>query len=596
MARRLPPIVPNLLLSLVVTVVFLGGLEGFFRWREHRVRRPPVADYIWDWQQKWDDDFYTIRSDVNGWPPWEEYNADGVRDRSHPVERPDGVRRLVFLGDSVTLGDQILPEEAFPQQLQSRLDERGWPVEVFSVALWGWSTRQERHAYDALVRKYRPDAVVLAVCLNDIPELQNNLVRPPRWLTRLHKESALVRGVVNAQGREIQRVEQMFAEPDAARVREAFTRFFDEVRTLRREVEGDGATFAVIVFPFRFQMGSGAPAPVVQQRIAAFCAAERLRCLDLQPALSGLREAAFVDYDHLNPAGSGAAADALLVSGLVPASTPYPDVLRRVGAPDTVPALEHALQDGGADERAAAAWALGVRGAAAASAVAPLASALGDPDPAVRREAARALGGVGPAARTAREALLRALDDARQPVRWAAARALFDIGVAAEDVPRLAALVRHPDAYVRGFAAFALGNLGPAAKPAVPALAEALALPDAYARAGPAAALAQIGADAAAAVPALVQGLADPDGDRRWKAARTLGRIGPAAREAVPALVRSLSDPNERARAYAARSLARIGVADESVMAALEHAASKDADETARGEARQALRELRRGE
>src|SRR5262245_10707559 len=95
----------NVVLSLAVFAGLLGAVEGVCRLLEKP--RPPVADYIWDWQRKWDGDFYTMRSDANGWPPWEEFNADGLRDRTHAPEKPEGVRRLVFLGDSVTLGDQI---------------------------------------------------------------------------------------------------------------------------------------------------------------------------------------------------------------------------------------------------------------------------------------------------------------------------------------------------------------------------------------------------------------------------------------------------------------------------------------------------------
>ena len=130
-----------------------------------------------------------------------------------------------------------------------------------NVGLWGWSTRQERMAYERIVRRYRPDQVLLAVCLNDIPELQNNLARPPALLAALFKGSALVRRVMNAPGREIQNVEQLFTDKDTPRVREAFARFFDEVRALRDEVGKDGATFALAVFPFRFQVAPGAPRP-----------------------------------------------------------------------------------------------------------------------------------------------------------------------------------------------------------------------------------------------------------------------------------------------------------------------------------------------
>ena len=225
------------------------------------------------------------------------------------------MRRVAVLGDSVTLGDGLRPEQAYPQQLEARFAAEGRPVEVMSVALWGWSTRQERIAWERIARGYRPDAAVLAVCLNDIPELFNNLSRPPRWLAALHARSALVRVALNAEGREIDNVERLFSEPRSARVERAMSGFFDEVRALRREVEADGAAFALIVFPFRFQVTTGAPQPVVQERLAAFCREEGLRCLDLLPALAPLGGAAFEDYDHLSPAGSARTAEAIVGRG-----------------------------------------------------------------------------------------------------------------------------------------------------------------------------------------------------------------------------------------------------------------------------------------
>src|SRR6185295_12205736 len=168
----------NLLLSLAVCAVFLGGLEGTCRFLEQRKPPAAVADYIWDWEKRWDGDFYTVTSDAVGWPPHEEFNADGLRDRAHPEQKAEGWRRVVCLGDSVTMGAGIEPQQAFPQTLQGLLDGAGRRVEVFNVALWGWSTRQEAIAYRTIARRYAPDAVVVVVCLNDIPELQNNLTRP----------------------------------------------------------------------------------------------------------------------------------------------------------------------------------------------------------------------------------------------------------------------------------------------------------------------------------------------------------------------------------------------------------------------------------
>jgi vesicle coat complex subunit len=83
----------------------------------------------------------------------------------------------------------------------------------------------------------------------------------------------------------------------------------------------------------------------------------------------------------------------------------------------------------------------------------------------------------------------------------------------------------------------ALGDIRPAA---VPALIQILADPeaDSYVKSNAAYALGNIGPAAAEAVPALIQILTDPDPNRYVKgcAAEVLGQIGPAAGEAVPAL------------------------------------------------------------
>ncbi|HET9314902.1 MAG TPA: HEAT repeat domain-containing protein, partial [Vicinamibacteria bacterium] len=518
----------NLLLSLAV---FAGlGILIEVACRLVEKPRPEVADYIWDWQRKWEGDFYTMRSVANGWPPWEEFNADGLRDRTHAPEKPEGVRRLVFLGDSVTLGDQLEANQAYPRVLDAELQADGHPVEVFTVALWGWSTRQERIAYQRIARRYGPDQVVLAVCLNDIPELQNNRSRPPRLLAALHDRSALVRRLVNASAREIGSVEELFASPEPEKVRAGFERFFAEVRSVRDDATRDGADFVLVVFPFRFQVAPGAPPARAQRRIAEFCEGERMRCLDLLDTLRPAGEAAFVDYDHLSVDGARLVAHALRGSGALaigsgarerlaaacggscPATQAWLDG-RGEGAAARGELLRLLDRDDG-DARIAAAWALGrlLDGAA----VPGLARLLDDRRESVRRAGARSLGAMGDRARPAAPALFARLDDPRQGVRWEAARALSLQKLdAATALPPLIAALRSEDAYLNGFAAWSLGDLGPAAAAAVPALTQALARDEGYGRGGASAALARIGPAAAAAVPALVEGLRSADGEKR---------------------------------------------------------------------------------
>jgi HEAT repeat protein/lysophospholipase L1-like esterase len=574
----------NLLLAACVSLLTLGLFEGGARLWERAHPPKPVAEYLWDWQQKWDGDFYVFDSDAVGWPPWEEFNADGVRDRTHAVEKPEGVRRVVFLGDSVTLGDGIKPEQAYPQQVEARLRDEGRPVEVFNVGLLGWSTRQERIAYPRLVRRYRPDQVVLAVCLNDIPELQNNLTRPRGWLSALHRRSALVRAVVRAPAREIGSVEELFERRESKKVRDAMARFFDEVRGLRDAVRADGATFAMIVFPFRFQVVPGAPAPTVQDEIRAFAESEGVAFRDLRPAVAELGERAFVDYDHLSPAGARRVAQEIVATGLLDLPPPAPEVLAARGR-----APLDALRDADPAVRGAAVWEIGRRTEGGPAVEAALAEVLReDASEPVRAAAARALGARGAA--SAAPALFAALGDPRAAVRWAAAQALSALRLdAAASVPGLVSALGSSDVYVRGFAAWSLGNLEGAAAPAVPALIAALDNEEAFSRAGAALALSKIGAGAQAAVPALIRALEGPEVDRRWKAARALGRIGPAAEAALPSLLKAAREDHEYVRAQAVRAVARIAPGRADVVATLQ-AAAKDRDPEVRRQADLAIR------
>ena len=588
----------SLALAAGTVSLVLGGAELVARLCEPPTAAAP-ADYIADWQA-WEGDFYTVKSAAVGWPPWEDYNTEGLRDREHTVQKRPGAWRVACLGDSVTLGWGIRPQQAWPQMLEELSAASGRDLDVMNVALGGWSTRQELIAYRRIVRRYRPDQVLLGICLNDVAEMQNNLSRPPRWLAQLHRRSALVRWIVDARKREIGAVEELFTSADSPKVREGYERVFTDLRTLRDEVRADGASFAILVFPFRFQVTPGVSAPIAQRTIAAFCGREGIPLLDLLPALASVGESAFLDYDHLNPAGASRVAEEVLESHLLPAertvpsgSTAMPALMpggqpgngavpglllaaglkdpvegRRVAAARAlamrgeaaapfVPDLTGALDDRSRVVRAAAAWALGEVGPAAAPATPDLLRLLRDADPLVRAGAAYALGATGAAARDSALKLIERLDDPDERVRWQAGEALAEIGLDADLVGPLVRLVRDAVGPGRGLAAEALGRVGPGARAAVPDLIAAASDPRPEVRWRAVWALGRIGPAAGAAVPVLRAALADPEA--RWRAAEALGGIGPGAVEAVPDLVALLSDPSSNVRWRAATALGAIG-------------------------------------
>lgn len=587
----------NVSLAFGVSAGLLVIAEGTARLFERPDGRPRTAAE-WAPGAK-GDHFYTLKPRPNGWPA-SEINAEGLRDRAHSEARPEDVWRVAVLGDSVTEGFGLASEHAFPRELERQLEADGERIEVLSVAVRGWSTRQQRIAYHRIARRYRPDQVLVATCLNDITELALQLRPPPPLLRALHRRSALVRRVVDAGHRELAQVEELFkGRPD-------LTAYFAELTRLRREVEADGAELTLAVLPYRFQLEPGAPPPSVQSEVAAWCAAQSLRCLDLRPALAPLGPLAFVDENHLSRAGSAAVAAALrpllprrsmleaLDSALADAPGPSSEAARRwlaASRPRLAPAesrvvrgaLLAALKAPLPRARAGAAWALGEL-RPESSAEAALQAALADDSEAVAAAAARALRPPSHTGETT-AALLGALSHPSPAVRWAAADALATREVRPDWVPALREALATPDGYVRSFAAFAVERLGAPDEATARELLRLVAETGDDDAARFAEALGHQGSERRAALPGLTRALAAGQPAERASAARTLGLI--QAREAVPALAKALLDDEAAVRAQAALALARIGEAGDALPAL--RAALRDSDPWVREEAARAL-------
>jgi HEAT repeat protein len=579
--------------SLAVAALCLGLAEGWARRSELPRPSRPLADTRGlDWEAVWEGDFYLVKSTSTGWPPNQEHNRDGLRDRRHSREKLAGTHRVVALGDSVTYGYGFAREHAWPRVLERTAAERGPGVEVLSVALIGWSTRQQRYAYERIARAYAPDTVVLAVCLNDVEDLQNNLSRPPRVLRALFQRSALVRRLVDAEAREIASVEEMFETPEPPRVRNGYGRLFAEIRLLRRAVEDDGARLVLMALPDADQVGPHPHRPLPQERMSAFAREEGLAWIDPLPALRAVGPSAFTDRLHLTPAGSAAVASAVLHSAAIPAEArEMPELLAALGPgrdPSRLPGL---LSHPSPAVRRQAAGAI-ARGGASRTAAAALTSALRDEDASVRAAAARALSSAAPRTEAAQDALFMALDDPSEAVRWAAADTLAAGELRdADAVARLAGVLDSPDTYVRGFAAWSLNLAGPGAAAAAPQLVARAEDPDAGVRALAVRALGNLGLGDPDVVGALARTVAKGTDEDRWRAARALAKLGPAASPAVAALASALEQDDVRLRREAAASLASIGAPAESALPVLV-AARHDVDPEVRHAAEKAIRRI----
>jgi lysophospholipase L1-like esterase len=576
LSTRIAGLTRNLALAATSTLLFGGLVEGLARLFE----APPVQrqEYLWDWKERFSEgDFYTFEKS-EGYPPsprMVEPNVDGLRDVTRPRETRAGLRRIVVLGDSVTYGHGVEGDEAFPFLLEASLRASGHDVDVFNMGLPGWSTRQERLAYERIARNYKPDVVLLAVCLNDIAEMQINLARPPGFLLSLYRHSAAVRRALGASTREIGAVEELFTAADTPRVQNAFRLFFDEIRTLKSEVVKDGAAFHVVVFPFRFQVEATAPDASVQRRIAAFAAQEGITILDFLPELGRLPAPAdsFLDYDHLSVSGHRQVAawlanrPEIAGPGLPPSDRPS------LSSPLPSPAAETLLA-GTAKVTSEKETELALRRIQSHSAliVAKLPSHL----TALRAAVAA-----------------RAIEHPSARVRFEAAQAVYSLGLPGpSSVPILIQGLKHEDPRVRAFATWTLGEMGEAAEAAVPELV-ALARRDGGAgKTGAITAIGKIGGSSPESVPLLLDELKHTKEARRYRAARTIGRMGPAAAAAVPGLIEALHDPSALVRLHVVRALGNMNEAAKTALPALIEVLNHDADPEVRKEVSLTLSKL----
>ncbi len=108
---------------------------------------------------------------------WFRINGQGMRaDRDFSYEKPEGVKRIVALGDSFTLGYEVDAEKTFSSILERELNDRGHAVEVLNAGVSGYSTAEAALYLERELLRYDPDLVVVSFYGNDpVDNVRSNL-------------------------------------------------------------------------------------------------------------------------------------------------------------------------------------------------------------------------------------------------------------------------------------------------------------------------------------------------------------------------------------------------------------------------------------
>ena len=93
-------------------------------------------------------------------------NEYAFRERSFPKQKAVGTRRVLFLGDSLTFGRGLSPEQRFTDLLQAQAPAG---VEILNLGDLGCSLECEQEIFNQFI-EFEPDLIVLQASANDIDQ------------------------------------------------------------------------------------------------------------------------------------------------------------------------------------------------------------------------------------------------------------------------------------------------------------------------------------------------------------------------------------------------------------------------------------------
>lgn len=101
-------------------------------------------------------------------PEHPDINEDGFRKTNSKDDSKELFKKIVFLGDSVTFGLFVSPEESYAAVIEKKIIEESKQWEVINAGINGYTLYNELSFHEERIQKLHPDIVVLALCLNDI--------------------------------------------------------------------------------------------------------------------------------------------------------------------------------------------------------------------------------------------------------------------------------------------------------------------------------------------------------------------------------------------------------------------------------------------
>lgn len=212
-------------------------------------------------------------------------NSQGLRDREYPLEKPEGMVRVLMLGDSLMFGWGAPVEGTTSKALERRLNPAGAPpqFEVINTGVGNTNTAMQVAYFVNKGYRFKPDVVLLNYFINDAEETPR---KKENWLKDWSYAAVFIAGRLDILQRtyfgkaDWQQYYRDLYRPDAPGWRAA-QQSIAELAAFCRE---KGIRLMVVHYPELHQLADY-PFTDVTAQLAGIAEREKLPFLDLLPSV-----------------------------------------------------------------------------------------------------------------------------------------------------------------------------------------------------------------------------------------------------------------------------------------------------------------------
>jgi lysophospholipase L1-like esterase len=268
-------------------------------------------------------------------------NSKGMRGPELPYAKQAHIKRILYVGDSVTFGFGLEDEQIFPFRVQTLLKRMlEDSIETVNAGVDGYSPWQEYEYLKSEGLRYQPNLVVVSFVLNDVTEKGwldrwqfqstgdnrstpfDELVTRSNVLYFVRIIGAMMRFGSNVQQGALKAqtlyIGHLTNHPDRPEVHKAWEAALEDLGEILSTCKEHHIPVILVVFPFAFQLDNVKALSAPQRIVCNFARKDNIPVIDLLPVLDehikarGTKpEDYFLDELHPSALGSSLVADTL---------------------------------------------------------------------------------------------------------------------------------------------------------------------------------------------------------------------------------------------------------------------------------------------